>query len=257
MNFLPNDAQAAVRPSPNHGERRDSTTVRFLLLHYTGMESGKAAEDWLCCAQSEVSCHYIVHTDGRTVQMVPENRRAWHAGASQWDGLTDINSASIGIEIVNDGHPGGCPPYSDIQIDAVIALARNICTRHTIRPWDVLGHSDVAPGRKIDPGEHFPWDRLAQEGVGHWVQPGRGGDGRYFARGDEGQPVEALQAMLALYGYGVPVSGVFCEKTHVVVEAFQRHFRQQRVDGVADASTVETLYRLILKRDEDQRKNEQ
>ena len=199
---------------------------------------------------SEVSAHYVVLEDGRVIQMVPESRRAWHAGAGTWGRTTtgierDINSRSIGIEIVNGGHVGGLPPYPPEQIDAVIALSQDLVTRWNIAPWHVLGHSDVAPERKEDPGEHFPWHRLSAAGIGHHVPASPIRDGRFFAEGDTGQPIEALQAMFALYGYDIPVTGVFDRRTQAVVTAFQRRFRQARVDGVADASTITTLRDLL------------
>jgi len=243
--FAPDYADATVRPSPNVGERKDGGRGDILLLHYTGMETGQGAEDWLCDPQSEVSCHYIVHEDGRVVQMVPEALRAWHAGRSHWKGETDINSRSVGIEIVNGGHEFGLPAFPDRQLDAVIALSRDILARNAIPPERVLAHSDVAPGRKRDPGELFPWDRLAAAGIGHWVEPVQIGGGRFFSTGDSGQPVEALQSMLAMYGYNAAITGVFDENTAAVIAAFQRHFRPARVDGVADASTIETLHRLL------------
>lgn len=243
--FAPDHPGAAIRPSPNFGERRDGKAPDILLLHYTGMATGQGAEDWLCEPQSEVSCHYIVHEDGRIVQMVPEEMRAWHAGKGFWKGETDINSRSVGIEIVNGGYEFGLPDYPDRQIDAVIGLSRGIVERHAIAPERVLAHSDVAPGRKRDPGELFPWARLAGEGIGHWVEPSPLGGGRFFTRGDGGQPVEALQSMLALYGYRTAITGVFDDNTAADVAAFQRHFRPARVDGVADASTIETLHRLL------------
>ena len=217
----------------------------MLILHYTGMDSGAAALARLRDPLSEVSAHYLVFEDGGIVQLVPEARRAWHAGAGAWKGDTDINSRSIGIEIVHPGHAGGLPPYPEAQVEAVIALARDILGRWPIPPERVLAHSDIAPERKEDPGETFPWDRLAATGLGHWVPPASVRDGRFFAQGDAGQPVEALQAMFALYGYDLPVSGVFDARTRAVVVAFQRHFRQSRVDGVADASTITTLRDLI------------
>jgi N-acetylmuramoyl-L-alanine amidase len=233
-----------VAPSPNHGARRTGRPDT-LILHYTGMESGAAALARLRDPLSEVSAHYLVFEDGGIVQLVPEARRAWHAGAGAWKGDTDINSRSIGIEIVHPGHAGGLPPYPEAQVEAVIALARDILGRWPIPPERVLAHSDIAPERKEDPGETFPWERLAATGLGHWVPPASVRDGRFFAQGDAGQPVEALQAMFALYGYDLPVSGVFDARTRAVVVAFQRHFRQARVDGVADASTITTLRDLI------------
>jgi N-acetylmuramoyl-L-alanine amidase len=246
MSAFPADfANAAVFPSPNHGERRDGRTPDMIILHYTGMETGEKALNWLTTPESDVSCHYLVFEDGGIAQLVPESRRAWHAGKSFWKGETDINSASIGIEIVNPGHPGGLPDFPNVQIEAVIELCRDIVPRWAIAPERVLAHSDIAPVRKVDPGEKFPWDLLAAKGVGHFVDPAPVAGGRFFQRGDGGPPVEALQAMLALYGYNTPVSGEFCERTEGDVAAFQRHFRPALVDGIADASTIDTLHRLL------------
>ncbi|CAN7344345.1 N-acetylmuramoyl-L-alanine amidase [Rhizobium sp. LjRoot98] len=232
-------------PSPNHGERAGGLKPDMIILHYTGMETAAAALDWLCRDESQVSSHYFVHEDGRVDQLVAEDRRAWHAGKSSWKGETDINSRSIGIEIANAGHPGGLPDFPSIQIDAVVELCRNCGERWSITPERVLAHSDIAPIRKVDPGEKFPWERLHTGGVGHWVPPAPIGGGRFFQRGDQGQPVEAVQTMLSLYGYGIEVTGVFCEKTEGAVAAFQRHFRPAQVDGIADISTLDTLHRLL------------
>lgn len=243
--FAPEFAGAAVQRSPNCGERRNGRTPDILLLHYTGMETAQAALDWLCVEQSQVSSHYFVDEAGLITQMVPEAARAWHAGQGNWKGDTDINSASIGIEIANPGHEGGSPDFPDRQIRAVIALCRDILDRHSIPAERVLAHSDVAPMRKQDPGEKFPWAALADAGIGHWVEPLPVSGGRFFQEGDSGEPVEALQTMLALYGYGVDVDGGYNAQTSAVVAAFQRHFRPARVDGVADASTIGTLHRLL------------
>ena len=234
-----------VFPSPNHGERSCVTRPDCLILHYTGMPTGAEALAWLCNPVSEVSCHYFVWEDGHVLQLVPEARRAWHAGRASWAGATDLNSHSIGVEIVNPGHEGGLPAFPAAQIDAVIRLSSDICERHAIPPHRVLAHSDIAPARKRDPGERFPWDALAARGVGHWVDPQPLGGGRFFGCGDEGQPVQALQAMLGLYGYGLTITGVYDEATEQVVRAFQRHFRPERIDGIADASTITTLRNLI------------
>ncbi|MGO4705639.1 N-acetylmuramoyl-L-alanine amidase [Microvirga sp. 2MCAF38] len=239
---------AKVFPSPNHGERKEGRRPDMVILHYTGMASESEALQWLCNPVSQVSAHYFVFEDGRVLQLVPEARRAWHAGRSWWNGEDDTNSASIGIEIANAGHPGGLPPFPDAQIESVIALTKDIATRWRVPAERVLAHSDVAPGRKVDPGEKFPWEVLHEAGVGHWVKPASIQDGRFFSRGDRGMPVEALQAMFAMYGYGIKISGVFDEDTEKVVAAFQRHFRPERIDGVADASTIITLRDLIAKR---------
>ncbi len=235
-------------PSPNHGERRDGRRPDMLLLHYTGMPHAQEALDWLRNPASGVSSHYFVFEDGRVTQLVPEARRGWHAGAGSWGEDHDINSCSIGVEIANPGHDGGFPPYPEAQIASVIALGQDIVGRWSIPPERVLAHSDVAPGRKQDPGERFPWADLHRAGLGHWVEPASIRDGRLLARGDQGGDVEAVRTMLARYGYGVLPSAVFDEATEAVVAAFQRHFRPERVDGVADESTLATLEALVAAR---------
>ncbi len=236
---------ARAVPSPNHGERAGGLKPDMIILHYTGMETAAAALDWLCREESQVSSHYFVHEDGRIDQLVAEDRRAWHAGKSVWKGETDINSRSIGIEIANAGHLGGLPDFPPVQIEAVAELCLDCGNRWSIAPERVLAHSDVAPIRKVDPGEKFPWEALHSRGVGHCVPPAPIGGGRFFQKGDQGQPVEAVQTMLSLYGYGIEVTGIFCERTEGAVAAFQRHFRQSRVDGIADISTLDTLHRLL------------
>jgi N-acetylmuramoyl-L-alanine amidase len=243
--FAADYSGALVQPSPNQGERADGRAPDMILLHYTGMGTADGALDWLCRPESQVSSHYFIHEDGRVLQLVPEARRAWHAGKSVWHKQNDINSLSIGIEIANAGHPGGLPQFPDAQIAAVIALCRDCGERWSIAPERVLGHSDVAPIRKVDPGERFPWARLHGEGVGHWVAPAPIAGGRFFQMGDSGQPVKALQSMLSLYGYGTEINGEFSAAMAGDVEAFQRHFRQERVDGIADFSTIDTLHRLL------------
>jgi N-acetylmuramoyl-L-alanine amidase len=245
MSFATDTDLARPLPSPNHGERRDGRKPDCLILHYTGMATAQAALARLSDPTAEVSAHYVVLEDGGIIQMVNEERRAWHAGAGLWQGESDLNSASIGIEIVNYGHDGNLPAFPEAQINSTIALCRDILARHKIVAHRVLAHSDIAPARKRDPGEHFPWDKLHAAGVGHYVKPSMISGGRFLARGEQGQPVEALQAMLALYGYGIEVTGFYDIATEQVVAAFQRHFRQERVDGVADASTITTLRDLI------------
>ena len=174
--------------------------------------------------------------------MVAEADRAWHAGAGSWAGESDINSRSIGIEIQNVGHVAGYPDFPDVQIAAVIALCQDIITRHAIAPERLLAHSDVAPSRKIDPGEKFPWGLLAAAGVGHWIAPSP------IVPSDEGLDcgstdarVAQMQTGLRAYGYGIDVTGVLDTDTAFVVKAFQRHFRPERVDGRIDASSLATL----------------
>jgi N-acetylmuramoyl-L-alanine amidase len=237
---------ADVHPSPSHDERSGDVELDILLLHYTGMISADAALERLCAPDSRVSCHYLVHEDGRVVQMVAEARRAWHAGLSNWEGETDTNSRSVGIEIVNPGHEHGYRPFPDAQIEAVIALGLDICARHGIARQRVLAHSDVAPRRKEDPGELFPWDRLHAAGLGHWQKPAPlTTTGDTLQPGDDGEVVETVQSLFAIYGYGVEISGVVDAGTVAAATAFQRHFRQEKVDGVIDPSTIATLRRLL------------
>lgn len=239
---------ADVRPSPNHGERKDGQRPSMLVLHYTGMPDAEAALHRLCARGSEVSAHYFVLEDGRIVQLVKESRRAWHAGAGFWAGETDVNSCSIGIEIANPGHDYGYPDYPKRQIAAVTALCRSIQTRHVIPPIRVLAHSDIAPGRKQDPGEKFPWRTLHDSGIGHWVKPAPITGGKLLTLGDRGDEVAEMQETLGSYGYGIPVNGNYDSAMHDVVTAFQRHFRPARVDGTIDESTRATLRDLLAHR---------
>jgi N-acetylmuramoyl-L-alanine amidase len=244
MTFKP-DSSAVTRviPSPNHDERKSAADM--IVLHYTGMPSAGAALARLTDPGAKVSSHYLVDEDGRVEQLVPEARRAWHAGVSSWKGVTDINSCSIGIETINPGHEYGYRDFPDVQIEAVIALCRDVIGRHSIAPARVLAHSDVAPCRKEDPGEKFPWHRLAARGVGLWIEPSPIVAGQAPRFNDRGDDVAALQRMLARFGYAADVTGVYDEKTRDIVTAFQRHFRPARVDGVADVSTRDTLRRLL------------
>jgi N-acetylmuramoyl-L-alanine amidase len=217
----------------------------MIVLHYTGMPSAEAALTRLTDPAAKVSSHYLVHEDGRIDQLVPEARRAWHAGVSSWKGVTGINACSIGIEIVNPGHEFGYRDFPDVQIEAVIALCQDIMVRHSIAPARVLAHSDVAPGRKEDPGERFPWHRLAARGVGLWAEPSAIVAGEALRPNDRSDDVAALQRMLARFGYAADATGSYDERTRDSVTAFQRHFRPARVDGVADVSTRDTLRRLL------------
>jgi N-acetyl-anhydromuramyl-L-alanine amidase AmpD len=242
MTFPPDYPLARVVPSPNHGER--SRPISMLILHYTGMPTAPSALNLLRDPKAEVSAHYFVEEDGGVLQLVPESRRAWHAGKSFWAGETDINSASIGVEIVHPGHDDPCP-YPEPQIAAVAALARDICARRGIAKQRVLAHSDIAVTRKIDPGEFFPWDALAARGVGHYVAPAAITGDAALAIGDAGPVVRTLQEGLRAYGYDIEPSGRYDEATVNVVAAFQRHFRPRKIDGRADVSTRATLEGLL------------
>ena len=211
-----------LTPSPNFGPRRSG--IDMLVLHYTGMTSAEAALARLCDPTAEVSAHYLIDEDGTVHALVAEEMRAWHAGRSWWRGEADVNSRSVGIELVNPGHEFGYRPFPPVQIAALVGLAGGILARHPIPPRNVVGHSDVAPGRKQDPGELFPWADLAAKGIGLWPEPGE-------ATG------EAV-AMLAEYGYDT-------SDPAAALTAFQRHFRPKRVDGVADAESAALLAGLL------------
>lgn len=231
--------------SPNYQIRRDHVEPDLLLLHYTGMGKAEWAIDRLCDEDAGVSCHYLVDEKGKITQMVRENMRAWHAGLSYWAGIEDVNSASIGIEIANPGHGNGYPDFPEAQMKSVRDLCRDILTRHPIPSERVIGHSDVAPRRKKDPGEKFDWARLHQAGIGHWVEPEPIGQDEGLKLNDKGDEVQSLQTLLRQYGYQQGLSGKYTKETFYVVTAFQRHFRPEKVDGVADISTIKTLEKLI------------
>ena len=232
-------------PSPNFDLREGGRAPDILLLHYTGMESTEGALAWLTAPEAKVSSHYLVDEQGRVTQLVREEMRAWHAGNSHWAGEDDINSCSIGIEIHNPGHEFDYPDFPKPQMDAVEALCLDIFSRHEIPRQRVLAHSDVAPQRKRDPGEKFNWRRLASAGIGLWVKPEPIGSDDGLGPGDEGAAVRALQTALGKFGYGLDAGGSYDEATLSVVRAFQRHWRPDRVDGLANSSTITTLDRLL------------
>ena len=229
-------------PSRNFNAR--TAPPDMILLHYTGMPTGEAALARLCDPQAKVSAHYVVEEDGRVFALVPEERRAWHAGVACWRGERDINGVSIGVEIVNPGHEFGYRDFPGAQVAAVIELLDDIRGRWTIPDARILAHSDVAPDRKEDPGELFPWKRLAEAGHGLWAEPPPA-PGAPLAEGDEGPGVFALQAGLTRLGYDSAPSGAYDAATATIVRAFQRHWRQERVDGVADGETRARLIALL------------
>lgn len=246
MTSAPDSELAAEwRPSPNFEARRAGRAPDMLVLHYTGMESCEAALDWLTREESKVSAHYLVGEAGEIIQMVSEEMRAWHAGQSHWAGETDLNSCSVGIEIHNPGHEFGYPEFPEVQMTAVQQLCLDILKRNAIPPARVLAHSDIAPGRKRDPGERFDWARLARAGIGLWVEPAPLQADVGLGQGDESEAVADLQRGLKELGYGVEVTSTYGKGLEQIVEAFQRHFRPKRVDGRADLSTRETLSRLL------------
>ncbi len=224
------------RPSPNHDAR--PAPVDMLVLHYTGMHSAEEALRRLCDPEAKVSAHYTIDEAGTVYRHVPENRRAWHAGVSFWAGEENVNGRSIGIELVNPGHEFGYIPFSEPQIAALIELAQEILKRHAIPARHVLGHSDVAPARKTDPGELFPWRRLAEEGIGVWPSfssLGHGGG----VEPRSGETEGGATALLSTFGYGVPPQ--VDVPLEAVITAFHRHFRPSCIDGVADAECLRIL----------------
>ncbi len=213
------------RPSPNFEPRAGG--IDMLVLHYTGMKTAAAALERLCAPEASVSAHYLVDEDGTVWRLVAEEHRAWHAGISSWRGRNDVNGASIGIELVNPGHEWGYRPFPEPQMAALEALCRDLLARHPIPPRHVLGHSDVAPRRKQDPGELFDWPRLARAGIGIFPATAAAAPAT----------IAELQRLLAAIGYAVPDSGRLDAETALVVTAFQRHFRPSRCDGAADDET--------------------
>lgn len=236
-----------IQPSPNVNQRRDGHQPTILVLHYTGLPSVTRSIAVLADPDCQVSCHYVIDEVGRITQMVPERLRAWHAGVSSWHGHTDLNSMSIGIEIQNPGHQHGYPDFPDTQMRAVVALAKDIVTRHAIRADHVVAHSDIAPLRKDDPGEKFAWSDLWAAGIGHWVTP-EPIDAMPAPATPSGADVREAQKLLQNYGYACPQSGTIDAVTGKVITAFQRHFRPARVDGRLDASTLATLHKLVASR---------
>ena len=232
------------RPSPNHNSR-DETPIDILLLHYTGMDSAEGACAWLCDPQSKVSAHYLVDETGVVTAMVEEERRAWHAGAAYWGGERDINARSIGIEIHNGGHPAGLPAFPDRQIASVATLAQDIVARNAIPATRVLAHSDVSPGRKVDPGEVFPWEVLANAGVGLLPKPDGARGDISLRQGMAGPSVASLQRELIRFGYGLSETGQFDERTVLIVSEVQRHYRRSRIDGIADGETRSIVEALV------------
>ncbi len=229
-------------PSPNFDTRRAPPDM--VLLHYTGMVTGDEALERLRDSAAKVSAHYLIEEDGRLFRLVPEERRAWHAGISFWKGERDINAVSIGVELVNPGHEFGYRDFPSAQIETLIALLGDIRGRWDIPDGRILGHSDVAPERKQDPGERFPWKPLAEAGHGLWVEPPPS-PGAPLGLGDEGTGVFALQAGLTRLGYDCAPSGDYEPRTAAAITAFQRHWRPGQVDGIADGETRARLVHLL------------
>jgi N-acetylmuramoyl-L-alanine amidase len=229
-------------PSPNHDARAGAPDM--IVLHYTGMPSAAAALARMTDPGAKVSAHWMIDEDGGLVRLVPEERRAWHAGAAFWRGVRDINGVSVGIELVNPGHEFGYRPFPAPQVAALVGLLGEIRSRWIISDARILGHSDVAPRRKEDPGELFPWEGLAKDGHGLWPRA-RPAPGPPLKAGEEGAAVLALQSGLARLGYDLTASGRYDEATLAVVRAFQRHWAPARIDGLADGQARASLLALL------------
>lgn len=222
-------------PSPNQADRPAGMPVDVLVLHYTGMQSAQAAIDRLRDPSARVSSHYVVDEDGAVLRLVPEDRRAAHAGISYWRGHTGLNDRSIGIEIVNPGHEWGYRDFPAAQMSAVRDLCLGILSRHPIPARNVVAHSDVAPDRKEDPGERFDWRGLARDGVGLWPE-GVADLGAGGAVGDDAA-LRDLRGALAMIGYAVAPGGPLDQPLATVLRAFQRHWRPEAITGQADDGT--------------------
>lgn len=218
----------------------------MVVLHYTGMPTAAAALERLADPEAKVSAHYMIDEDGTIYRLVPEDKRAWHAGVAFWRGIRDVNARSIGIELVNPGHEFGYREFPAVQIDALIALLKDVATRYDVMPGNYVGHSDIAPLRKEDPGELFPWRRLHAAGFGRWwtddftVSP----NAPAMRAGDRSGAVLELQTALDRIGYAIEGSGIYDQHTEAAVRAFQRHWRPAQVDGVSDAETTSLIHNI-------------
>ena len=220
-------------PSPNFDERK--LPIQMVVLHYTEMKPVEIAIDKMCNPDSKVSAHYVISEEGEVVRLVEDDKRAWHAGVSFWRGHRDVNSASIGIELDHPGHAGGYRPFADAQFDALVPLLARLVKQYDIPRANVVGHSDVAPGRKIDPGELFPWDRLAEYNL---CLP----NPEKLEQGDPFDNDASFYLALERFGYDIT-------NGHRAVEAFQRRWRPERIDGQIDGQVRAILFQLLLDRD--------
>ena len=227
--------QVDVRRSPNADERPDGFGIDCLILHYTGMQSGEAALQRLTDPEAKVSAHYLIDENGTVARLVDERLRAWHAGVSCWQGRERLNDCSIGIEIVNPGHEWGYRPFTEAQYRSLEWLCPRLMAQFAIPPLRVLAHSDIAPGRKEDPGELFDWQRLATSGIGVWPEEGAG------------KPRSEIEAMCQLLtiGYHLPYPKDRQASMRYIVKAFQRHFRPEQIDGELNQQTLARLDGLL------------
>lgn len=223
----------AERLSPNFDER--TLPISMVVIHYTEMLGPEVALERMCNGEAKVSAHYLIAEDGTVTRLVPEDKRAWHAGVAYWRGHKDVNSASVGIELDHPGHLHGYRDFSKAQFDALVPLVARIVNDYDIPRANVVGHSDVAPQRKIDPGELFPWDRLAEYGL-CLPRP------KKLERGDPFDNDASFYLALERFGYDI-------SDGHKAVEAFQRRWRPEKIDGVIDGQVRAILFQLLLDRD--------
>jgi len=224
--------------SPNYNERDPSVPLQYIVLHYTGMQTAHEALSRLCDPLSKVSAHYFIYEDGNILQLVDDHKRAWHAGKSFWHGMTDLNSASLGIELVNPGHHFGYRAYPAPQINALKKKLHQLISQHHLDPiTSLLSHSEIAPDRKEDPGELFPWHELAQEGLGPWPHP----------EADDYRPASDsdIQDMLRTLGYTCPNTHAYDRSTRALLLAFQRRYEPDNITGTPERETIARLRALI------------
>jgi len=232
--------------SPNFDKRPSGVKIDTIVIHYTGMQTADEAVKRLCLPSSKVSAHYFIDEDGSVIKLVEEKYCAWHAGISNWRGKYRVNDFSIGIELVNPGHEFGYRPFTEKQMESLIALCKEIKTRHPIENRNVIGHSDVATERKEDPGELFNWKMLAEEGIGLFPVISDDVSNKVVLRsGDRGDKVLELQKNLAEFGYDIKADAVYAEGTKQVVKAFQRHFAPDRLDGAWNEKNQAILLALL------------
>jgi len=218
--------------SPNFNDRPDGVVADSIVLHYTGMRDANEALARMCDAEAQVSAHYMICENGKIVKMVDEEKRAWHAGVSSWRGRDNVNDFSIGVEIVNTGHEFGYVPFPDMQMDSVVALCKELAFKFNIAPENVIAHSDIAPTRKLDPGELFDWKKLADEDLALYVNlSGVGQNAPLFGRGDKDDYIISIKEKLQKFGYGIDVNDKYDEQMAYVVAAFRRRFVQHDVNG--------------------------
>jgi N-acetylmuramoyl-L-alanine amidase len=229
-------------PSPNFEPRPQGVPLDMIVLHYTDMLNAEEALERLCDPQAKVSAHFLISKEGELYQLVDPKHRAWHAGVSSWEGQGDINSRSIGVELDNLGHTFGPEPFSKVQMKTLLALLEELTQTYGIQPHRIVGHSDVAPGRKKDPGEWFPWHVLAEKGFGFWPQEKMASQHISVV---PKMSIEEMQQAFSDIGYECAKTGVWDEESQAVCLAFQRHFTPQDLTGYPTNLVKQTLQGLL------------